>query len=59
MTKTATDYRSDVGVVIGRFQVDELHAGHVELLNTVQAKHPNMLVLLGSKPSPPDADYPL
>ena len=50
---------SQVGVVIGRFQVDEIHAGHVELLRYVQRKHPTMLILLGCKNAPQDRENPM
>ncbi len=38
---------TDVGVIIGRFQVPELHAGHRKLFETVLARHKRVLVLLG------------
>ena len=50
---------SQVGVVIGRFQVDEIHAGHMELLRHVQRKHPSMLILLGGKRAPQDRENPM
>ncbi len=37
----------DVGVVVGRFQVDELHAGHKALIQHAQSQHPNLLVFIG------------
>lgn len=37
----------DVGVIVGRFQVDMLHAGHRELIQHVVDKHPRVIVLLG------------
>lgn len=37
----------ETGVVIGRFQVAQLHKGHEELLCYVQAKHETVVVLLG------------
>ncbi len=48
-----------VGVVIGRFQVDEIHAGHLRLLGHVQGKHPSMLILLGCRQSPQTKNNPL
>lgn len=39
--------RYDIGVIIGRFQVDELHPAHLRLLNEVKENHEQMLVLLG------------
>jgi bifunctional NMN adenylyltransferase/nudix hydrolase len=37
----------DVGVIIGRFQVDALHDGHIEMLSHVQSKHDRVVVFLG------------
>ena len=48
-----------VGVVIGRFQVDEIHAGHLNLLRTVQEKHVNVLILLGCRKTRANRDNPL
>jgi bifunctional NMN adenylyltransferase/nudix hydrolase len=39
---------ADVGVIIGRFQVEELHAGHRELLNWVAREHSKVIVILGT-----------
>ena len=39
-----------VGVIVGRFQVHELHAGHRALIETVCARHQKVGVLLGSTP---------
>jgi bifunctional NMN adenylyltransferase/nudix hydrolase len=36
-----------VGVIIGRFQVHELHEGHIELINFVIAKHSKVIIFLG------------
>lgn len=41
------DYRS-VGVIVGRFQTPELHAGHRYLIDTVLSLHPDVFVVLGS-----------
>ncbi len=37
----------DVGVVVGRFQVHELHAAHVELITSVTKSHKHTIVVLG------------
>lgn len=37
----------DVAIVIARFQVPELHKGHIEIMNTVLAKHNRVIVALG------------
>lgn len=40
-----------VGVVVGRFQVPQLHAGHRYLLNHVCGQHRDVLVVLGWGPA--------
>ena len=37
----------DIGVVVGRFQVDDLHEGHKCLLNFARRRHPNLVVFIG------------
>ncbi len=39
--------RYDIGVVIGRFQVAELHKAHLRLLNEVKKNHKQMIIMLG------------
>lgn len=39
-----------VGVIVGRFQVNDLHPGHIELLDWVKSNHDTMIVLLGCSP---------
>lgn len=51
--------KEPVGVVIGRFQIDELHEGHLALLNFVQDRYRNFLVLLGVRHSVQTAKNPL
>jgi bifunctional NMN adenylyltransferase/nudix hydrolase len=36
-----------LGVVIGRFQIHELHEGHVTLLDYVHERHQQLLILIG------------
>lgn len=40
---------ADVGVIIGRFQIDDLHEAHVDLIETVRNRHSKTIVLLGIK----------
>jgi bifunctional NMN adenylyltransferase/nudix hydrolase len=38
---------AEVGVVIGRFQTNQLHEGHLKLINFVLSKHKKTIILLG------------
>lgn len=51
--------KADVGVIIGRFQVHELHAGHKELLNWVGREHRNVIIVLGVPAVPGLLENPL
>lgn len=44
---TAPDY----GVLVGRFQVSELHEGHKALLNAIGQMHPRVIVFVGCVPA--------
>lgn len=39
--------QADIGVIVGRFQVPELHNGHLDLINGVMAQHKRVVILLG------------
>jgi bifunctional NMN adenylyltransferase/nudix hydrolase len=39
---------ADCGVVVGRFQVNELHEAHIDLINSVTQKHDRVLIFLGN-----------
>ena len=39
---------TDVGVIVGRFQVNELHEAHVDLITSVLQKHDRVLLFLGN-----------
>jgi len=39
--------KTDVGVIVGRFQVNELHPGHLDLIKSVVAEHDRVLIFLG------------
>lgn len=49
----------DVGVIIARFQVHELHAAHIELIEHVCSEHEKVVVLLGLAPIPVSTANPL
>lgn len=40
----------NVGVVVGRFQLHELHEAHKELIDSVIAAHPKVMIVLGLSP---------
>lgn len=42
--------KGEVGVLIGRFQVPELHQGHRELIDSVRERHKRVLILVCSTP---------
>lgn len=48
-----------VGVVVGRFQVPELHGGHIHLLNWAKKENDHLVILLGSKVAQPSVRNPL
>jgi len=45
-----TEKIADVGVIIGRFQVAELHEGHIKLIDWVMGRHPKTIIVLGLSP---------
>jgi len=40
----------DVGAIVGRFQVHELTAGHIDLIQSVVNKHDRVIIFLGNAP---------
>jgi bifunctional NMN adenylyltransferase/nudix hydrolase len=44
------EQKPDVGVLVGRFQVDELHAGHIRLLDAIVKNHSKTIIFLGNSP---------
>lgn len=50
MKVKVTDNNQDVGIVVGRFQVHELHEAHIDLINTVVNKHDKVIIFLGLSP---------
>ncbi len=48
-----------VGVIVGRFQVPNLHVGHLHLLNWARKENDHLVILIGSKESQPSIKNPL
>lgn len=42
--------QADIGVIIGRFQVPDLHEGHRGLIDEVRSRHKKVIIMLGSTP---------
>lgn len=51
--------RYDVGVIVGRFQVPELHDAHRELIEHVCSNHDKVVIFLGLSPVPGTRENPL
>ena len=49
----------DVGVLVGRFQVHDLHDGHLDLIRHVCANHEKVIIFLGVAPLPVSTSSPL
>lgn len=49
----------DVGVIVGRFQVNKLHPAHIDLLETVSNQHIKTIVFLGVPPTLGTRENPL
>lgn len=50
---------ADCGVIIGRFQVADLHTGHRQLIDTVMSRHRKVVILLGIAPLANSINNPL
>lgn len=57
--KTKESLPTDVGIIIGRFQVHELHEAHTDLIDTVQSKHDKVIIFVGLSPLRNTPDSPL
>jgi len=57
MKQTQKQY--DVGVIVGRFQVPDLHEGHHDLIQTVVEKHQKTIIFLGLSPCKSTRNNPL
>lgn len=51
--------KPNYGVIVGRFQVNELHDGHMELFRIVRGRHNRVLVFIGVAPSGLTRNNPL
>ena len=50
---------ADVGVIVGRFQVPELHEAHQDLIQSVINRHPKVVIFLGLSPCKTTYNNPL
>lgn len=50
---------ADVGVLVGRFQVEKLHPGHLELLLWVTGQHKKVIIVVGNPRVPGLRENPL
>lgn len=51
--------KTPIGVIVGRFQVDELHAGHRNLIDSVLENHDKVIIFLGVSPAINSKNNPL
>jgi bifunctional NMN adenylyltransferase/nudix hydrolase len=51
--------KADVGVLVGRFQVDDLHEAHLDLIGSVVKAHSKVIVFLGLSPCRVTRNNPL
>ncbi len=57
--KTVNQARTDVAAVVGRWQVDDLHAGHYKILDEIVANHKKVIVFVGVQENLGSAENPL
>ena len=54
------EQKYDIGVIIGRFQLDTLHKGHLALIEHVLSNHKKIIIFLGvSSSGQPTKRYPM
>lgn len=53
------EIKADVGVIIGRFQVPDLHEAHIDLIQSVLDRHPKVIIFLGLSPCKTTYNNPL
>ena len=49
----------EIGVVVGRFQVPELHSAHRAFITEVESRHSQIIIFVGVHPFPSAKDNPL
>jgi bifunctional NMN adenylyltransferase/nudix hydrolase len=49
----------DIGVIVGRFQIHELHDAHRDLISYVIDRHKKVVIFLGTSPLPNSTNNPL
>ncbi len=49
----------DIGVIIGRFQVDDLHDAHLQLIENVCDRHERIMICVGVSPTLGNKENPL
>ncbi len=45
--RTIEQAAADVGVIVGRWQVDDLHEAHTRLIEEVRAQHKKVIIFVG------------
>ena len=50
---------ADVGVIVGRFQVNDLHTAHLDLIQSVCSEHAKVIIFLGLSPLKGTQNNPL
>jgi len=59
ITEKKDEKTYDIGVIVGRFQVQDLHEVHKGLIQHVIDKHKKVIILLGVSPLPTTSNNPL
>lgn len=54
-----TNDKNKLGVIIGRYQIDALHLGHIECIREVANRHSRTLILIGDRDTPATDTIPL
>jgi len=57
--KIKTEPPADVGIIIGRFQVPDLHEAHLDLIQSVVDRHSKVIMFLGLSPAKTTCNNPL